>query len=86
VKEILMHIPDFSLRLPGFSLQVIKYISERNHKLRYTLKDKKSNKVILVVLLRLLLHDTPEEIHERSSPEYESAEESKKSKDLEGVD
>ncbi|CRG90036.1 hypothetical protein PISL3812_07077 [Talaromyces islandicus] len=68
---------DFSLRLPGFNLQVMKYISERNHKLRYTLKDKKSNKVILVVLLKLLLHDTAEEIRERSSPEPESDEELK---------
>lgn len=75
---VLKYIQDFSLRLPGFNLQVIKYISERNHKLRYTLKDKKSNKVILVVLLKLLLHDTAEEIHERSSSESECGEEKAK--------
>jgi DNA-directed RNA polymerase beta subunit len=57
---------------------VIKYISERNHKLRYTLKDKKTNKVILVVLLKLLLHDTDEEINERTSSESERCEESPK--------
>jgi hypothetical protein len=57
---------------------VIKYISERNHKLRYTLKDRKTNKVILAVLLKLLLHDTAEEISERTTPESECCEESSK--------
>ncbi|KAH8700847.1 hypothetical protein BGW36DRAFT_459951 [Talaromyces proteolyticus] len=66
---------DFSLRLPGFHLHVIKYISERNHKLRYTLKNKKTNQTILVVLLTLLLHDTEEEIRERSSPITDSSDE-----------
>lgn len=79
---LIKYIPDFSLRLPGFHLNVMKYISERNHKLRYTLKDKKTNKVILAVLLKLLLQDTDEEISERSSfePECCQGEESQNAK------
>jgi hypothetical protein len=48
---------DFSLRLPGFHLQVAKYIDERNHKLRYTLKNRHTNETYLIVLFTLLLHE-----------------------------
>jgi hypothetical protein len=31
-------IIDFSVRLPGFNLHIMKYVDESNHELRYTLK------------------------------------------------
>ncbi|KAL1966367.1 hypothetical protein VTN77DRAFT_4509 [Rasamsonia byssochlamydoides] len=58
---------DFSLRLPGFHLQVAKYIDEKNHKLRYTLKNRRTGDVYFVVLLTLLIHDSKEEVSERTT-------------------
>lgn len=58
---------DFTLRLPGFHLHVAKYIDARKHKLRYTLKNKKLDKEILVVLFTLLVEGSEEEITERDS-------------------
>lgn len=49
---------DFSLRLPGFSLQVVKYIDEKNHELRYVLKNRKTGEVYFVVLFTLILRDS----------------------------
>src|SRR5271155_1269334 len=45
---------DFSLKLPGFSLNVIKYIDSKSHELRYTLKNKTSGAVYAVVMFTLL--------------------------------
>jgi hypothetical protein len=44
---------DFSLRLPGFTLHVIKYVDEKTHELRYVLKNKRTGDVYLVVLFTL---------------------------------
>ncbi|EEH45137.1 uncharacterized protein PADG_01287 [Paracoccidioides brasiliensis Pb18] len=46
---------DFSLRLPGFSIKVTKYINVKNHQLRYVLKNKRTGDVYFVVLFTLLL-------------------------------
>ncbi|OAX79617.1 hypothetical protein ACJ72_06063 [Emergomyces africanus] len=46
---------DFSLRLPGFSIKVTKYIDAKNHQLRYVLKNKRTGDVYFVVLFTLLL-------------------------------
>ncbi|PGH32744.1 hypothetical protein GX50_04457 [[Emmonsia] crescens] len=46
---------DFSLRLPGFSIKVAKYIDAKNHQLRYVLKNKRTGDVYFVVLFTLLL-------------------------------
>ncbi|EGC42739.1 conserved hypothetical protein [Histoplasma capsulatum var. duboisii H88] len=46
---------DFSLRLPGFSIKVAKYIDAKNHQLRYVLKNKSTGDVYFVVLFTLLL-------------------------------
>lgn len=43
-----------SLKLPGFNLQVAKYIGEKTHSLRYVFKNKKTNEVYFVVLFTLL--------------------------------
>ncbi|EED16321.1 conserved hypothetical protein [Talaromyces stipitatus ATCC 10500] len=56
---------DFTLRLPGFHLHVAKYIDARKHKLRYTLKNRKLDKTLLVVLFTLLVEGSEEEISER---------------------
>lgn len=45
---------DFSLKLPGFSLNVVKYIDAKTHELRYTLKNKSTNEVYVVVMFTLL--------------------------------
>ncbi|OJD20417.1 hypothetical protein ACJ73_08249 [Blastomyces percursus] len=46
---------DFSLRLPGFSIKVTKYIDARNHQLRYVLKNKRTGDIYFIVLFTLLL-------------------------------
>src|SRR5205814_3230452 len=48
---------DFSLKLPGFTLNVIKYIDSKTHELRYTLKNKTSGEIYCVVLFTLLFGD-----------------------------
>lgn len=45
---------DFSLKLPGFTLNVIGYVDARTHELRYTLKNLKTDEVYCVVLFTLL--------------------------------
>ncbi|EAW06467.1 DUF1769 domain-containing protein [Aspergillus clavatus NRRL 1] len=52
---------DFSLRLPGFTVHATKYIDEKNHYLRYVLKDRSTNEVYFVVLFTLVLLGTEEE-------------------------
>ncbi|KIX93359.1 uncharacterized protein Z520_11002 [Fonsecaea multimorphosa CBS 102226] len=48
---------DFSLKLPGFSLNVIQYVDSKTHELRYTLKNKRSGEVYGVVVFTLLFGD-----------------------------
>ena len=46
---------DFALNLPGgFHLNVIKYVDNKTHELRHTLKNKKTGDVVAVVLFSLL--------------------------------
>ncbi|KAF1912167.1 hypothetical protein BDU57DRAFT_523572 [Ampelomyces quisqualis] len=45
---------NFSLRLPGFSISVAKYIDEKTHHLRFVLKDRNSGEVCFVVFFKLL--------------------------------
>ena len=45
---------NFSLRLPGFSISVAKYIDEKTHHLRFVLKSRESGEVVFVVFFRLL--------------------------------
>ena len=52
---------DFSLKLPGFSLNVIKYVDSKSHELRYTLKNKTSGEIYCVVLFTLLFGDELDE-------------------------
>lgn len=52
---------DFSLKLPGFTMNIIKYIDKKSHELRYTLKNKKTDEVYACVLFTLLFGDELEE-------------------------
>lgn len=52
---------DFSLKLPGFSLNVVSYIDSKTHELRYTLKNKTTDEVYAVVLFTLLFGEELEE-------------------------
>ncbi|KAF3042722.1 hypothetical protein E8E12_009182 [Didymella heteroderae] len=45
---------NFSLRLPGFSISVAKYVDEKTHHLRFVLKSRGSGEVVFVVFFRLL--------------------------------
>ncbi|KAL1801285.1 hypothetical protein ACET3X_001627 [Alternaria dauci] len=62
---------NFSLRLPGFSISVAKYVDEKTHHLRYVLKNRRTSDVLLVVFFKLLfgkeLEDTLEKEKRRES-------------------
>jgi hypothetical protein len=45
---------NFSLRLPGFSISVARYIDEKTHHLRYVLKNRGTGEVLFVVFFKLL--------------------------------
>lgn len=45
---------NFSLRLPGFSISVAKYVDEKTHHLRFVLKSRESGQVVFVVFFKLL--------------------------------
>lgn len=45
---------NFSLRLPGFSISVAKYVDEKTHHLRFVLKSRESEEVVFVVFFKLL--------------------------------
>lgn len=75
---------DFSLKLPGFSLNVIKYVDEKTHELRYVLKNRTTDHIYAVVLFSLLFGDERDEIGQRDHPpldeEAPKAEEASKEK------
>lgn len=48
---------NFALKLPGFSIRVIKYIDEKSHRLRYVFKNRKTGVVYFCVNLNLLWGD-----------------------------
>ncbi|KAF1976738.1 DUF1769-domain-containing protein [Bimuria novae-zelandiae CBS 107.79] len=57
---------NFALRIPGFSISVVKYIDDKTHQLRYVLKDRSTEQVLFVVIFTLLfgqkLEDTLETV------------------------
>lgn len=63
---------DFSLRLPGYHLQIGKYIDRKNHSLRYVLKNTKTGEVYFIVLFILELDVQGEEEQEDEESEEES--------------
>ena len=62
---------NFSLRLPGFSISVAKYVDEKTHHLRYVLRNRRTEEVLFVVFFKLLfgkeLDDTLEQEKRRES-------------------
>ncbi|KAL2863818.1 DUF1769 domain-containing protein [Aspergillus lucknowensis] len=46
---------DFTLRLPGFSINALHYIDEDTHTLRYVLKNRVTGEVYFVILFSLVL-------------------------------
>jgi hypothetical protein len=65
---------NFSLRLPGFSISVAKYIDEKTHHLRYVLKNRSSGKVLFVVLFKLLFGEELDRTLESRKGEEEESE------------
>lgn len=45
---------NFSLRLPGFSISVAKYIDEKTHHLRFVMKNRSTEEALFVVFFKLL--------------------------------
>ena len=45
---------NFALKLPGFSIKVIKYIDDKSHTLRYVLKNRESGDVYMCINFNLL--------------------------------
>jgi hypothetical protein len=66
---------NFSLRLPGFSISVAKYIDEKTHHLRYVLKNRATNEVLFVVFFKLLFGEELERTLESKKGEKEEADE-----------
>lgn len=70
---------NFALKLPGFSIRVIKYIDEKSHRLRYVFKNRKTGDVYFCVNLNLLwgeqlkaaLEDEQKEIEKHAGAEAE---------------
>lgn len=61
VVACVLTLVDFSLRLPGFTLHATKYVDEKNHDLRYVLKNRETGEVYFVVLFTLVLVGTEQE-------------------------
>ncbi|RMZ78147.1 hypothetical protein DV738_g4057, partial [Chaetothyriales sp. CBS 135597] len=78
---------DFSLKLPGFSLNVIKYVDAKTHELRYTLKNRVTDEVYAVVLFTLLWGDEEKETKKGKSANKKADDDSDSiPEDDEGVD
>ncbi|KAF2657703.1 DUF1769-domain-containing protein [Lophiostoma macrostomum CBS 122681] len=52
---------NFALRIPGFSISVVKYIDNKTHQLRYVLKNRATEEVLFVVIFTLLFGQKLEE-------------------------
>jgi hypothetical protein len=61
---------NFSLKLPGFSLNVLKYVDDKTHKLRYVFMNKEKEEVYFVVIFSLL-HG--EELQEKADEDAREA-------------
>jgi hypothetical protein len=64
---------NFSLRLPGFSISVAKYIDEKTHHLRYVLRNRATDEVLFVVFFKLLFGEELERTLEDKKGEKEEA-------------
>lgn len=62
---------DFSLKLPGFSINVIEYVDEKTHELRYVLKNRTTDDIYAVVLFSLLFGDERDDRGQKDPPPLE---------------
>lgn len=69
---------NYALKLPGFSLSVLKWINDRTHTVRFVMKNRKTGQQYLVVTFRLLFGNelkgalgdgecSPGKVHQKSS-------------------
>ena len=69
---------NFGLRLPGFSISVVRYIDDKTHQLRYVLKNRRTEEVLFVVIFTLLfgqkLEDTLENREKEAQAEVNTLE------------
>ncbi|KAK7185827.1 F-box domain containing protein [Paraphaeosphaeria sporulosa] len=66
---------NFALRIPGFSISVVKYIDDKTHQLRYVLKDRSTEEVLFVVIFTLLFGRKLEETLEGTETEHGTTQE-----------
>lgn len=52
---------EFALKLPGFSLGVLRYIDDKTHTLRWVFKNRVTGDVYLVVMFNLLFGEELDE-------------------------
>lgn len=62
---------NFALRLPGFSMSVVKYVDEKTHHLRYVLRNRRSGKVLFVVMFKLLFREESDKMEGEKRSESE---------------
>ncbi|KAF1832817.1 DUF1769-domain-containing protein [Decorospora gaudefroyi] len=62
---------NFSLRLPGFSISVARYVDEKTHHLRYVLRNRTTEEVLFVVLFKLLFGQELDDTLERQKGQEE---------------
>jgi hypothetical protein len=52
---------NFALRIPGFSISVVRYIDDKTHQLRYVLKNRATGECLFVVIFTLLFGQSLEQ-------------------------
>ncbi|RHZ70887.1 hypothetical protein CDV55_104806 [Aspergillus turcosus] len=75
---------DFSLRLPGLTVHATKHIDEKNHYLRYVLKNRETDEVYFVVLFTLILVNYDKEPEVKEGAKQETQESTEKNQESEG--
>jgi uncharacterized protein DUF1769 len=63
----------FSLKLPGLSINCIKYINDKTHKLRYVFRNSKTGDLYFCVILTLLFGDDLQEALNDDAARWEKA-------------
>lgn len=65
---------NFALRIPGFSISVVRYIDDKTHQLRFVLKNRSTDEVLFVVIFTLLFGQKLEDTLEAKREACEAAE------------
>ncbi|KAF2194070.1 DUF1769-domain-containing protein, partial [Zopfia rhizophila CBS 207.26] len=59
---------NFALRIPGFSISVVRYIDDKTHQLRFVLKNRRTEEVLFVVIFTLLFGQKLEDTLSKEEP------------------